>query len=187
MEPDFIAKLVRASIERGGFEVVDLRVDVHRRVRAWVDREPSGVSVADCTSLSRALRRDLEVEGIDSGSFHLEVLSPGVDRLIARAKDVARFAGQDVTVRLRAKRGDRRVFTGVLEGCDGHEDAGDLRLHVRAPAGEAGDARWTFDLAGEVEEVRLRPKLSIPSAGEQAARRAAAKSKSGRRKRPKRG
>lgn len=133
-----------------------MKVDALRNVRVWVDREVGGVAVQDCTSLTRLIRDVFEADGLDPGSFHFEVNSPGLDRLLVRERDFVRFAGKEVTVRLRVKRGDRRQFKGTLVGID----KGLVRV-------KEGNETLAFDLGREIEEVRLVPVLvGFPTAAE---------------------
>lgn len=151
---DRILQLARDAIERAGFEIVHLAIDGRRNIRARVDRE-GGINIGDCTTLNKAVRQALADDGLDPGSFHVEVQSPGIDRPLVRDSDYARFAGQDVAVRLKVKRGDRRAFRGKLVGLE----AGQVKV-------ECPEGPLSFDLAREVEEVRLDPKLSVPTEGE---------------------
>lgn len=160
MNPDPFISLVTRAIEGAGFEVIQLKMDARRNVRVWVDRDPGGVFVQDCTALSRKIRDEFEADGLDPGSFQFEVLSPGLDRLLVRESDFVRFAGKQVSVRLRVKRGDRRVFKGLLAGFDG----GLVRVV------EGGDTH-AFDLGREIDEVRLVPEVIFPTAAELSQRR----------------
>ena len=153
---DPVIALVTRAIEGAGFEVVQVKVDARRNIRAFVDREHGGLMVQDCTSLTRRIRDVIEEDGLDPGSFHIEVLSPGLDRLLVREKDFVRFAGKQVTVRLKVKRGERRQFKGTLLG---FEPPARFRL-------QENQETFLFDLEREVEEVRLVPDVPFPTAAE---------------------
>ena len=56
-----------------------------------------------------------EVENVDYD--RLEISSPGLDRVVKKAADFERFAGQDIQIKLRLPQGGRRNFKGVLLGC----------------------------------------------------------------------
>src|SRR5687767_14722090 len=86
MDPIIIA-LVTKAVEGAGFEVVQAKVDGRRNVRVFVDHETEGVKVQDCTTLTRRIRDTFEADGLEPGSFHIEVLSPGLDRLLVRERD----------------------------------------------------------------------------------------------------
>ena len=142
-----VIQLVTHAIEAAGLEVVLAKIDGRRHVRVLIDREPGGVKVADCATANRAAKHALADNGIDGGAFHLEVLSPGVDRPLTRAKDFVRFAGSVVWVHLSKKRGDRRKFKGKLVG----QRDGKTVIHEDVTGDE-----MTFD-PDEIEETRLVP------------------------------
>jgi ribosome maturation factor RimP len=153
---DPVIALVTRAVEGAGFEVVQVKIDARRNIRAFVDRDPGGVMVQDCTTLTRRIRDVIEADGLDPGSFHIEVLSPGLDRLLVRERDFVRFAGKLINVRLKVKRGDRRQFKGTLVG---YEAPGRFRL-------QEGTETFLFDLEREVDEVRLVPDVPFPTAAE---------------------
>lgn len=142
-----ISALVRRAAEELGFEVIDVKVDGRRHVRAWIDREPGGVGVDDCAHVNRAAKRQIETDGLDAGAFHIEILSPGLDRPLTRPKDFERFTGWNVAVRLAKKRGDRRNWKGRLVGLR------EGRVVIRE---EGAPAEETFALE-EIEETRIVP------------------------------
>lgn len=171
---DHVASLARAAVELQGYEVVQLKIDARRHLRLWIDRplpEPlpgspaegpapfrlpvaaQGINVDDCAKATRLIGEALEREGFDPGSFHVDVQSPGVDRLLVRERDFVRFAGQEATVRLVKKRDERANWKGKLLGFQG----GCVVLVV-----DGKEER--FPLA-EVHEARLVPQLPFGSHG----------------------
>lgn len=171
---DRIVELVTRVIEEQGFEIVKLRNNPATRIRAWIDRDPEGVTIKDCTDLSRSLRDAFEREGLDPGDYAFEIQSPGVDRLLAREKDFVRFAGQQVKVRLHEKRPElaRKNFTGQLVGLEEGEVVVD------------GDDTWRFGL-DEIEEARLVPRLPFGDGGDQGKPKRGRNPRKAQRKRPK--
>lgn len=154
MVAEIVSQLIEEATEAQGFEVVQLKIDAARRVRVWIDREPDGVNLNDCMALARAFKPLLEAEGFDPGSFQIEVLSPGIDRLLVRDKDFVRFAGQPVVLQLKLKAaGERRKYKGKLTGLTNG------RIHL-----QGDDDSWSFDRR-EVREVRLDPILPFANAG----------------------
>ncbi|HZU98090.1 MAG TPA: ribosome maturation factor RimP [Planctomycetota bacterium] len=147
---DTVVGIARKTVVDTGFETVQVKVDGRRHMRIWIDRDPEGVKVDDCVRVNRAVQRALGDEGIDSGAFHVEVLSPGLDRVLTRDKDFTRFAGALVVVHLAKKRGDRRKFKGRLLGLL----EGKVAIKNEDPPHE--DLAFTKD---EIDEVRLVPNL----------------------------
>ena len=82
------------------------------------------LTIDDCADLSRRIsdRLDaLEAEGRDpiEHAYRLEVSSPGIDRPLTRLKDFADWAGHEARITLREPRGDRKQFSGTLQGLEG--------------------------------------------------------------------
>lgn len=125
-----LERAIEPLLEELGFELVVLERGGGRRrplLRLRIDRpagsaEGSGVTVDDCTRVSRAVGDLLEESPDAPADFILEVSSPGVERPLVRPRDFERFAGRDVLLRgygpLHA--GERRV-TGRLLGLGGPE------------------------------------------------------------------
>lgn len=146
---ELVTRIIHEQAEALDLEIVELRVEPSRRVHCVIDREPDGVTIDDCTALSRAVRRTLVDHEIDPGDYNLEMMSPGLNRLLVRDKDFARFTGCEVTVGLTKKVDDRRNFQGLLLGRD--EQA--VRVRLDQPDGERAFPR------NLVHEVRLVPDL----------------------------
>lgn len=95
-------------------------------MRLAIDK-PGGVTVADCTALSRALSPEFDVEDPIDGPWRLEVSSPGFDRLVERDVDFRRFIGFRAKVRMAPDWGRRR-YAGELRGLS--DDATQIRILV---------------------------------------------------------
>jgi ribosome maturation factor RimP len=114
---DKIIELVEPVIESEGMEIVDvecLRMKTRWLVRLFIDKV-GGVTIDDCTNISRQVGDLLDVYDIPPGSYTLEVSSPGLDRPLARDKDFSRFRGSKIRVRLTDKIEGSRNFRGTLE------------------------------------------------------------------------
>jgi ribosome maturation factor RimP len=119
----------RFASEHGGLV---LRVLIERPELPEQQERGSGVSLADCQTVSRDLSTLLDVESADllPGRYRLEVGSPGLDRPLLTPQDFQRFAGREVRVRTGRPIDGRKQFEGVLQGlagdcvklsADGHE------------------------------------------------------------------
>lgn len=140
-----LERRIEGVLEELGFELVALeRGGGHRRplLRLRIDRagsEPgrSGVTVADCAAVSRAVGAMLEETSEAPADYILEVSSPGVERPLVRARDYRRFAGHEATLRgYGPLAGGRRRLTGTVLGL-------------------ADDARVALEVDGERVEVPL--------------------------------
>ncbi len=87
-------------------------------LRIFIDK-PSGVTHRDCEVVSTQVGAILDVEDLISGSYTLEVSSPGVERRLHRPADYTRFAGKKVKLMLKEPVEGQRSYTGILDGLDG--------------------------------------------------------------------
>jgi ribosome maturation factor RimP len=90
-------------------------------LRLFIDK-PEGVSLDDCTSLSRAVSAALDVEDPIAGAYDLEVSSPGLDRPLRTPEHFQKYAGERVRVKTYApisETDNRKTFVGTLQGFDG--------------------------------------------------------------------
>ncbi len=147
---DLLARLGRLA-ESEGAELLAVEVGGTARkplVRLVLDRDPGGVTLADCEAVSRQASVLLDAYDPFPGAFTLEVTSPGVERKLYNEKDFLRFAGRAVRVRMRPGWPAPRVVEGILEG------HGDGNVCVRERAGT------TVRLPeAQILETRLAPRL----------------------------
>jgi ribosome maturation factor RimP len=108
-----------------GVELVDvrcLREPAGMLIRVIIDRDVpdvevgSGVSLEDCTYVSRDLSTALDVHEdlLPSGAYRLEVSSPGLERPLVKLADFERFSGREVKVRTHSPIDRQRRFRGKL-------------------------------------------------------------------------
>ena len=118
-----VSALAEKLVSSLGMELVDVEYkrEGHDMVlRLFLDRE-GGVSLDDCSAVSRELSEILDVEEIVPGHYTLEVSSPGLNRPLKKEADYERYRGRLVKVRtfelLADEDGNRRkTFLGDLEG-----------------------------------------------------------------------
>ena len=103
--------IIERALSGMGYEVVDVEFAQDGLLRVYID-SPAGITLDDCEKASRQLSHVLAVEDVDYA--RLEVSSPGLDRPLRKAADFDRFAGAEVSVRLRRPLDGRRNFDGVL-------------------------------------------------------------------------
>jgi len=108
-----------------GVDLVDLRClrePAGMVIRVIIDRDVpgvevgSGVSLEDCTGVSRDVSTALDVHDdvIPSGAYRLEVSSPGLERPLVKLKDFERFSGREIKVRTQTPIERQRRFRGKL-------------------------------------------------------------------------
>lgn len=99
-----------------GYELVELEFaqnDDRALLRLYIDRE-EGVGLDDCTHVSRMLGALLDVDDPISGSYNLEISSPGLNRRLYRPKDFQTRLGEIIKVKLAMPFNGRRRFKGIL-------------------------------------------------------------------------
>jgi len=139
--------VVNAELAGAGFDLVELRT-AGSRARPLLEirierRDGVGVTVDDCARVSRLLEARLDVSGLVSERYVLQVSSPG-DRLVRSPTEWRRFVGRWVSV-LAPEHGGR--FEARLMAVEG-EDA------VAVATLEQNGKRRDVPLAG-IKEARL--------------------------------
>lgn len=121
---------VEKRVEALGFDLVELeqagsktrpilRIRIDRSQASATERT-SGVTVEDCTKVSRAVEAFLDESDRVSERYVLEVSSPGIERPLIKPQDYERFAGKKVAVKTSEAVGEfgKRV-EGTLRGISG--------------------------------------------------------------------
>ncbi len=95
-------RAIAAPLAAGeGLELVDVELagaGGRTTLRLYIDRD-GGVSLDDCTSVSRAVSAALDVEDPIQGAYDLEVSSPGLDRPLRTPEQFSKYAGENVRVK----------------------------------------------------------------------------------------
>jgi ribosome maturation factor RimP len=112
-------------------------------LRLVVDGE-DGVNHDQCASISRQASALLDVEDLTQHAYSLEVSSPGLDRKLFSVDDYERYAGKQVTIRMKPSYRENRSVVGELVGIE------DGILKVTLESGESVELPF-----GEVFETRL--------------------------------
>jgi ribosome maturation factor RimP len=150
--PPEIRALIEPIALAHGLELVDVAVRRGRppwRVQIIVDT-PSGdgrVPVDRCASVSREVGTHLDAEDLIERAYHLEVSSPGLDRVLAREKDFAATCGCEVSLETRRPLAGRKRFRGLLESFEA--DVAKLRVDgtlYEVPFGEIARAKRIYDI-----------------------------------------
>ncbi len=129
-----------------GLELFD--VQFRREGHGWVLRlvvdKEEGVTLDDCSQVSRETSDFLDVEDIIDHPFHLEVSSPGLERPLRTVEECRRHLGKKARIKLKEKVDSRRVIIGELVTVEENE------LAVLTDEGETHRLEW-----GNVEKARL--------------------------------
>jgi len=141
-----VAALALPIVEQNGCTLWDaeyVREGSERFLRLYIDKV-GGVCIDDCEAVARAMDPVLDAEDPIPESYHFEVCSAGLERVLKRPGDFEQFLGSPVVVKLY------RPLDGQKElGCTlkGYED-GKITVLM-------GTEEHTFEKS-EVALVRLR-------------------------------
>ena len=174
-------RAIAAPLAAGeGLELIDVELGGaggRTTLRLYIDRD-GGVSLDDCTSVSRAVSAALDVEDPIQGAYDLEVSSPGLDRPLRTPEHFARYAGEKVRVKTYGpvpELENRKTFVGTLRGFEDGRAVVDVdgklfpvpleqiaKAHVEpslaelAAAEEDGEPEARLQIDGRYQLVRAR-------------------------------
>ena len=114
-----VRQLLDPILESMGLSLWDLEFNKQGPqwlLRIFIDREPGGVTLSDCETVSRDLSAALDVEDIISHAYTLEVSSPGLDRTLSKPGHFVRFTGSMVRIKTYQPINGQKVFRGRLLG-----------------------------------------------------------------------
>ena len=143
---ELVAEFARPIVEAQGCELWDVeyvREGSEYFLRLYLDKE-GGVDINDCEAVSRAVDPILDEKDPIPGSYHFEVCSAGLERVLKRPADFQRFMGSPITVKLYRPRNGLKEIPCVLKAYD------EGKLTV-----EAWKETIVFEKS-EVAQVRLR-------------------------------
>lgn len=146
-----LQELLGDTVDAMGFELVGIECQRAGRfltVRLYIDKD-GGVTIDDCSDVSRQVSAILDVEDPIADKYNLEVSSPGLDRPLFTLAHFERFIGRDVVVHLRIPMLDRRKWQGKLESVEGDL----ITLTV-------DDATQTFAF-GNIQKANLVPVFNF--------------------------
>jgi ribosome maturation factor RimP len=147
-----IAHIVEPVAAGLGYRLVRVKLSSMNgaTLQVMAERPDGTMTVEDCERLSRDLSPVLDVEDPIDAAYHLEVSSPGIDRLLVRRSDFERWVGHQAKVELTRPLDGRRRFKGLLAGLA--DDAVRIDIDRKSKL----DALETVVLPlAEIEEARL--------------------------------
>jgi ribosome maturation factor RimP len=92
----------------------------YSKLKLFIDRD-EGVSVEHCERVSRRVSDVLDVEEVLTGTYTLEVSSPGLDRILFKPEQYESCVGEQIEVRLNYPVDGTKRIVGVLVGVEDGE------------------------------------------------------------------
>ncbi len=136
--PELVAKLHELTepiVRSEGLVLVELiwrREGEGRVLRLFVDRPEGGVTLEDCTLVSRQVSHLLDVEDFIPAKYRLEVSSPGLTRQLKSPQEYDIFAGRLARLVIRDLDGRTETVKGLLKGLAGEEVLIETKGRVRS-------------------------------------------------------
>lgn len=109
-------------IDAMGYEFVGCelqRAGRHTVLRVYID-SAKGITVDDCSRVSRQVSAMLDVEDPIQGNYSLEISSPGIDRPLFELAHFQKQLGQRVKVRMQVPVNGQRNFVGIVQKIEGN-------------------------------------------------------------------
>jgi ribosome maturation factor RimP len=143
--------MLEPLLEAEGLSLVDIAFTWEHGgwiFRVLIDKK-QGVTLDDCSLVSREFGQLLDVENIIPTSYRLEVSSPGLDRPLKKEADFITYTGKRVRIKTRDPIAGRRNFKGDLIGC------AEGKVTVRVE----GNDMFVIPLSG-ILKANLEPELN---------------------------
>lgn len=111
-----LRSIAREQISARGFELVHVETAGPRRnpvIRIYIDK-PGGITLDDCSDVSRDIEACLDTDDLIPTSYVLEVSSPGIERGLYSAEDFKRFSGSDARIKTAEPVEGKSSFVGTI-------------------------------------------------------------------------
>ncbi|MCA1590716.1 MAG: ribosome maturation factor RimP [Acidobacteria bacterium] len=150
--------IAERAAEANGVELVHCELAGTKRnltVRVYIDKA-DGVTVDDCSSVSREMEKVLDAEDFIPSAYLLEVSSPGLERGLFKLDDYKKFSGKKAKIKTSAPIDGQSVFSGLIEGVEGEEVIlkDKAKGQVRILFSSISQANLRVDLAEEFKRRR---------------------------------
>jgi ribosome maturation factor RimP len=153
-----IDKIATQAASENGVEFVHSEIVGSKRnmtVRIYIDK-PQGVTLEDCSMVSRAIEAVIDAEDFIPSSYVLEVSSPGLERPLFSIKDFEKFVGKTAKVKTSQSIGGQANFNGRINAVEGGEIifVDKTNGEVRIPFDKVAKANLKVDLSEEFKKKR---------------------------------
>jgi ribosome maturation factor RimP len=119
---DTVARLIEPEVQALGYELVRVAMiggSSDPTLQIMAERaDTHQLDLGDCERISRRLSEALDLADPITGSYRLEVSSPGIDRPLTRLKDYEHWVGHEARLTLHQPHVGRKQFTGTLQGIE---------------------------------------------------------------------
>lgn len=141
-----VEAIVQEIVQDSNLEVVDVEYVKERDwyLRVYLDKE-GGIEIDDCQRVSETLEQILDEKDLLTEAYILEVSSPGLDRILKKARDFEREQGKSVDVTFYAPVDGKKTWVGTLTGYDPGKNAIVLDGEKELPLEKIAQVRLHID------------------------------------------
>ncbi len=148
-----VREIAKRVTDAGEIELVHVEIAGTKRdlvVRVYIDKT-GGVTIEDCTNISRGIEEVLDSEDIIPSRYVLEVSSPGIERELYSLADFVKFTGQLAKVKTKSEIEGQKTFIGPIVEVNGKTVTIDDRMKgvISFDYPEVKKANLRIDLAKE--------------------------------------
>jgi len=153
-----VREIAREAAASNGVELVHVEekgAGKDKLLRVFIDKT-GGVTVEDCSVVSRELSDALDVEDLIHVEYTLEVSSPGLERELYSLQDFEKFAGNLAKVKTKQPVNGQKNFRGKILKVEGEQIFFDDRTsgEMNFPYDAVLKANLEFDLEAELKSKK---------------------------------
>jgi ribosome maturation factor RimP len=117
IEESKISTLIEPILEDSGFLLVQLKKnDYEQALQIFIEKVNGQLTISDCSKTTKEILQILENDRLMPENYRVEVSSPGIDRVLVRAKDFEDNIGNEIKIELKEKTANRKNIKGEISG-----------------------------------------------------------------------
>ncbi len=106
--------ILEPAIAALGYELWGYELNGHSLLRIYIDSS-QGVTLDDCSKVTRHISDVLDVEDVLPENYSLEVSSPGIERTLFKEEHFSRYQGKPIKVQLTELVEGHRQMQAVIK------------------------------------------------------------------------
>ena len=115
IEESKISSLIEPILEESGFLLVQLtKNNYEQALQIFIEKVNGQLTISDCTKITKEILKILENDRLMPENYRVEVSSPGIDRVLVRAKDFEDNIGNEIKIELKEKTANRKNIKGEI-------------------------------------------------------------------------
>lgn len=132
----------------------------NRTLRVFIDKDVTGSGIDDCSLVSREINEflDSNEELVPGGNYHLEVSTPGIERVLVQPWHFQRVVGKKVWLKLKEtlasfgvtdphRSGAKQVEVVLLTANELQLEFDENDVRVQIPYGKVEKAKLVFEMS----------------------------------------